>query len=180
MKEKIVIARYAEAFIAHAHRSIGMHECLDNCRQMKSIVRDNPEFLEFLKNPEITHEEKHSFIDKVLSGSLPDEGRNFIKLLFDKGRISLLEDVIEYIRVRYAHEGELEVLLRAASLHDMELIKSLEEVLKKKFGPRLKFYLELDGRILGGIQVVIGNTIIDGSVRRRLDELRTKLQQVRV
>ena len=44
----------------------------------------------------------------------------------------------------------------------------------------MRFYIDLDGSLLGGVQVVIGNTIIDGSVRKRLDELKEKLTTIRM
>lgn len=180
MKEKILISRYAEAYIAVARGRIGLERALEDSRDLKNIIRENPEFLEFLASPGITHLEKYDFIDKVMRDNFQEETLHFVRLLFEKGRISLLPDIVDYIRAAYAHEGEVEVLLRAASLHDLDIIKNVEDKLRQKLNQRLKFYLELDGRLLGGMQIIIGNTIIDGSVKRRLEDLREKLENVRV
>jgi F-type H+-transporting ATPase subunit delta len=180
MKDKVLISRYAEAFISYMKELKSFETALEDCRQLKSVIRDSPELIMFLRNPEIAHAEKIDFIGRVLWDALSVEGVNLVKLLLDKGRIGILPDVVEYIRAKYAHEGEIEVLLRAASLHELDVIKDVEDTLRKKLGVRLKFYLELDGRLLGGMQVIVGNTIIDGSVRKRLGELRTKLESIRV
>jgi F-type H+-transporting ATPase subunit delta len=60
------------------------------------------------------------------------------------------------------------------------LIKRIEDVLKKKFKQNLRFYIDLDGSLLGGVQVVVGNTIIDGSVAKRLNDLRGKLAGINI
>ncbi len=72
----------------------------------------------------------------------------------------------------------MDVLLRTAFPLELDLIKKIEVVLRKRFKQDLRFYIDLDGSLLGGVQVVIGNTIIDGSVVKRLDELKGKLTTV--
>ena len=106
--------------------------------------------------------------------------RNFLKLLLDKKRFNIFIDVAEYLRVKYSHEGQVDVLLKTAFPLDLELIEKIQVALKKRFKQNLRFYIDLDGSLLGGVQVVIGNTIIDGSVRRRLVELRDKLINVQM
>ena len=63
---------------------------------------------------------------------------------------------------------------------DLELIREIKNNLEDKFKKKFKLYINLDGSLLGGIQVVIGNTVLDGSVRRRLDDLKEKLKALRV
>ncbi len=180
MTDKVIITRYAEAFIEYARETIGVERAVNEMRSLKiNVLRQSPEFLEFLLSPEITHAEKLEFIDTVLADSL-DEVRNFLKYLLEKGRFDKLTDIIEYIRVTYAHEGAVDALLRTAFPLDLEVIKEIEDTLERKLKQKFKFFIELDGRLLGGVQVVIGNMIYDGSVRKRLDDLREKLQQVRV
>ena len=108
------------------------------------------------------------------------EIRNFLKLLLDKKRFDIFLDVAEYLRTKYSHQGQVDVLLKTAFPLELELIKRIETVLKNKFKQNLRFYIDLDGSLLGGVQVVIGNTIIDGSVQKRLQELREKLNTIRM
>jgi F-type H+-transporting ATPase subunit delta len=82
--------------------------------------------------------------------------------------------------VAYAHLGETEAVLKTSFPLDLDLIKEIKEKLEKKFNRNFRFYIDLDGSMLGGVQVIIGNTIIDGTVVRRLSDLREKLLTVRV
>jgi F-type H+-transporting ATPase subunit delta len=84
------------------------------------------------------------------------------------------------LRLTYAHEGEEEVLLRTGFPLDLDQIKRLEDKLREKYGKKFKFYINLDGSLLGGAQVIIGNTILDGSVRMRLLDLKEKLKGIEV
>jgi F-type H+-transporting ATPase subunit delta len=128
----------------------------------------------------MTFAEKCDFIDKVMGNNFAQEIKQLIKLLIEKGRINILNDVIEYIRIHYSYGEQVEVLLKTSTPLDLDLIKKIKDSLSEKLHKKIKFYIDLDGSLLGGIQVTIGNKLIDGSVRKRLDELKEKLLTVRV
>ncbi len=181
IKDEIIIKRYADAFVGFLKGTVGLQKGLQDLRNLKNtVIRDNPEFLQFLERLEITYTEKCDFIDKVLKDDFSEETRQFLKLLLRKDRIDKLIDIIEYIRITYSHIGRVEALLRTGFPLDLELIKAIEDKLEEKLQKKFKFYIDLDGELLGGVQVVIGNTVIDGSVRCRLDELKEQLMTIRV
>ncbi len=180
IKDKIIVKRYAEAFWAHILSAVPRERAMRDTRNLKGIIRDNPGFLEFLESPQITYAEKCSFLDKVLNSDFLVETGNFIKLLLKKERVEQLVDIIEYLRVAYLHEGETEVLLKTSYPLDVDIIRKIQKSLENKFRKNFRFYIDLDGSLLGGIQAVIGNTVIDGSVRKRLDDLKEKLKTVKV
>ncbi|MDD5408802.1 MAG: ATP synthase F1 subunit delta [Candidatus Omnitrophica bacterium] len=178
IKNRVIVSRYAEAFIGLARETCGLERALEELVVVKNIIRDNPGFGELMNNPEISHTEKCSVIDIVIKDGLSDEIRNFLKLILEKKRFGIFLDVAEYLRAKYSHHGQVDVLLRTAFPLELDLIKNIEVVLKKKLKQDLKFYIDLDGSLLGGVQVVIGNTIIDGSVIKRLNDLKEKLTMV--
>ncbi|MDD5432385.1 MAG: ATP synthase F1 subunit delta [Candidatus Omnitrophica bacterium] len=180
IKDKIIVKRYADAYFDFVRHTIGEAPSALEFKNLKSIIRDNPEFLEFLEAPDVTHQQKFEFINNVLKDYFSVEFRNFIKLLLDKDRIKELVDILEYVRETYSHGEEIEAVIRTSLPLDLDIIKEIEEMLVKKFKRNFKFYISLDGSLLGGVQVQVGNTVIDGSVRRRIDELREKLSTVRV
>ncbi len=180
VKEKIIAKRYAEAFIGYAGESIGIAESIDEIKRLRAVVRDNPQMGEFLSNPGILDAEKGDFIDNVFKEGFSQELRNFLKLLVEKKRIELLIDIADYIRVNYAHAGGVDALLKYAYPLDTDKIKAIKQRLEDRFGMKMNLYLELDANLLGGVQVTIGNTVIDGSLRRRLLDLNKTLKEVRV
>ncbi len=180
IKDKVVVSRYAEAFIGLAKETCGIDRALEDMVVVKNIVRDNPGFSDLMHNPEISYSEKCLIIEAVARDGLDEQIRNFLKLLVEKNRFDIFLDAAEYLRAKYSHQGQVDVLLRTAFPLELDLIKRIEDVLKKKFKQNLRFYIDLDGSLLGGVQVVVGNTIIDGSVAKRLNDLRGKLAGINI
>ena len=175
MKNRVLVNRYAEAFINFARVNCGPAKALEDLVAVKNIIRDNPGFKDLMYNPEISYLEKCMVIDEGIRDGISDEMRNFMKLLLEKKRFDIFQDVAEYLRVKYGHQGQVDVLLKTAFPLDLEVIEKIQAALRNKFKQDLRFYIDLDGSLLGGVQVVIGNTIIDGSIRKRLQELKDKL-----
>lgn len=180
MLERLVVKRYAEAYMDFAKTSVGLEKAVQDFKSLKMMMRANPGFQEILHSFDVSYIEKCAFIDKVLGEDYSREFRQFLKLLLEKKRGDKLMDIADYIRVSYAHLGETEAVLRTSFPLELDLIRQIKERLEKKLKRKIRFYINLDGSLMGGIQVVIGNTILDGSVRKRLFDLKEKLQTVRV
>ncbi|MCX5706801.1 MAG: ATP synthase F1 subunit delta [Candidatus Omnitrophica bacterium] len=181
MRDRIIVKRYAEAFAGFAREGSGLEKVLGELKNLKNVViNENPDFLELLHGPAVPFSEKCDFIDRVLAEGFSLEVRQLLKLLLEKGRIDKLLGIMEYLRLTYSHGREEEALLKTAFPLDLKLIREIEERLERKLKKKLKFYIDLDPSLLGGVQVVVGNTIIDGSVRKQLDELGEKLMAIKV
>ncbi len=84
IKNKVIVSRYAEAFISLTRENCGLDKALDDLVIVKNIIRDNPGFSELMHNPEISYTEKCLIIDEAIRDGLSDEIRNFLKLLIEK------------------------------------------------------------------------------------------------
>jgi F-type H+-transporting ATPase subunit delta len=100
----------------------------------------------------------------------------FLELLLEKRRINKIADIAEYLQLNYAHKGQARALLKTSFPLDLEVIQQIKDKLEEKFRKKFRLYIDLDAELLGGVQVVIGNKVIDGSVRKRLEDLREKLK----
>lgn len=180
MNEDIIAKRYGDAFLEFASETIGSEKAQEELRGIKNILRDSPDFKEFLESPEITGKEKFDVIDKTLKQDFSEELRDFLKLLIDKDRIENLVDIAEYARIAYAHGIEVDALLKVSYPLDTDVIQRIKDALQKKVQKKLHLYIELDPSLLGGVSAKIGNIVIDGSVRRRLEDLEEKLLALRI
>ncbi|MCX5686324.1 MAG: ATP synthase F1 subunit delta [Candidatus Omnitrophica bacterium] len=175
IKNEIVAKRYADAFLGYCAETIGYEKGLGELSGARRVFEDNPDFREFMESLEITTKEKFDIIEKVLGKNFSEELRNFLKLLLEKGRIRLLLDIAEYARINYSHGVEQDALLKTSYPLETEVIERLKNVLESKLEKKLHLYVELDPGLLGGVSVEVGNMIIDGSVKKRLEDLRQKL-----
>jgi F-type H+-transporting ATPase subunit delta len=175
----IIAKRYGDAFIAYAKPDIGLETAVRELKDLKILISQNREFIDFLDNVQILYREKCDFIDRVLKG-YSEQTRQFIKLLVTKERIKHLVMICDYVRTHYSHgEGE-DALLKTANMLDLAMIKQIKARLEHKLNKKLNLHIELDPDLLGGLQLTVGNVIIDGSVQRNLADLKEKLKKIKV
>lgn len=175
-----LITRYAEGFLEYAKEAIGFEQGLEELKKVKGVFRDNPQFPEFLENPAINYTKKCDVIDKVLISGFSREMRDFLKLLLKKGRIDKIVNIAEYAIIKYSHGKSLKTLLCTSYLMDTQLMKKFKDALESRLKTKLQLYVDLAPDLLGGARVVMGNKVLDGSVKRRLEDLREKLLAAKV
>ena len=180
MRETVLAKRYAEAFLSHAKDAgLGQGIAVRELAELKILLYQNADLYDFLRNEEFLYTEKCGMIDKALA-HLSGETREFLKLLLDKGRIKSLIDICDYVRVNYSHPGSLDALLKTSYPLDLDLIAKVKDKMEAKLGKKLRLHIELDAALLGGIQLTVGNKVFDGSIRKRLYDLRQKLMTLRI
>lgn len=180
IRNKVLTRRYAEAFLSWARQTIGLELAIDELKNLKIVLAGNPELKQFLNNPEIGCVDKCVTLSKIMKERFSEETLDFIRLLVEKNRIQYLLDICDYVRVRYGHGNTLEAVLKSSYPLDLDLLGMIKKKMESMFKSKLMMYLELDPALLGGIQIRVGNVVIDGSVRRRLDELKEKLRMAQV
>ena len=177
----MIIARmYAEGFLEYAGETIGFDKGLGEILAVNGILRDNPDLKSFLENPAILNREKSDLIEKVFTDDFSQETRDFLKLLLVKGRIGNFTDIAEYARVKYSHGKETDAVISASYPLDLDILESLKSVLENKLHKKLHLYFDLDSDLLGGVKVKMDNVVLDGSVKKRLEDMREKLMTVRI
>ena len=180
IKDEIIAKRYADAFLGYTKETIGFEEGIKELQNIKHLLRDNSDFKHFLEALDITNAEKIDLIDKALADGFSQEIKNFLKLLVDKGRINKFNDIAEFARITYSHGVEIEALLKVSFPLDTKMIKRVKDALEKKMDRKLHMYVELDANLLGGLYAKIGNIVIDGSGRKRLENMKDRLTALKV
>ena len=180
MEHGILAKRYGDAFMAYIKEGCGLERGVEEMRNVRRILIDNPDLDSFLLTPGIDDKEKFQVIDRVVRNGFSDEIIHFIKLLIDKGRFDKFSDIADYVRIAYSHGIEVNALLKVSYPLDTQVIRRIKEVIESKIGKKLHLYIELDSTLLGGVCIKIGNMLVDGSVRKRLEDMRAKLLAMRV
>lgn len=181
MKQVGIIAeRYAEAFLAYVRQGAGMDRAIRDLQALRDLFRENPDFETFLMSPQISLSEKTGVVDTILGDRFSDDLKHFLKLLLVKYRMNYLPDVFDYVRTKYAHGDTVEAVLKTTYPLDMDVLQNIKNKLESKVGKKLNLYIDLDPDLLGGIYVRIGNKVFDGSIRKRLEDLRAQLKNVQV
>lgn len=149
-------------------------------RELYSIARTfetSTELRDALSDPRLPAERKASILEELLGGRASELTVSFLGLLVDQGRIADLPAIADALAARAAATRQREVAeVRTAVPLDEDTLERITRTLEKATGRSLELRTVVDPAILGGIVARIGDTVIDGSVRRRLESLRETLQ----
>ena len=137
---------------------------------------ESAELRTFLASPAVSVEAKHAVIEKITGLGASKIIRNFLFVIADHRRTQLLPEIIaafqQVIRQRQGvAEAEVSSAVELSAAQKKELAATLAKLTGKKIEPKYS----LDPALLGGAVVRIGDTIYDGSLRSRLNEMRARL-----
>jgi len=181
MKSRIIAERYASALLNVAKNRGEMENVLGEMTFLKKLVAENPGLKRFLESPHITQEDKNSLVRKILSPILTKTSVNFLLLLVRKYRLLYLTEIIEEYQKVYDAEMSIQRadVTTVFPLDDTlieKLSNTVERILKKHV--ILCFYI--DPKIIGGLIIRTPSLIIDGSIRRKLLDMRYTLSSLKV
>lgn len=180
MDRDILAKRYGDAFMAFTKEGCGLEKGVEDLRNVRRIFLDNPDLESFLLTPGIDYNEKFQVLDNVVRNGFSEEIKYFLRLLLDKGRFDKFSDIADYVRITYSHGIEVDALLKVSYPLETETIRRIKDIIESRIDKKLHLYIELDSDLLGGVYAKIENILIDGSVKRRLEDMRAKLLATRV
>jgi F-type H+-transporting ATPase subunit delta len=165
--------RYAEAAFQLATRD-GSIETWRRELEQAAAATDG-QLMDVLANPALPLDERLEAANRVFA-NLGQSVRNMIFLLVRRHRIEQLPRVVaEFIRLDERRQGIVHAnATSAAPLTDLE-VKALTARLEQMTGGRIALETDVDASLLGGLIVRVGDRLIDGSVRGRLERLRNQL-----
>lgn len=135
------------------------------------------ELRNFLASPAIERQAKHAVVEKVAARLGASKIiRNFLFVIVDHRRTVILPEIVErFQEVIRQRTGVAEAEVRSAVELSAAQKSGLAQMLARLTGKRVETTYALDPGLLGGAVVRIGDTVYDGSLRHRLNEMRAKL-----
>jgi F-type H+-transporting ATPase subunit delta len=176
MKDTRVAKRYAAALFAVASRDGILDAVEQDLTLVERFIAEVPYLRAVLLQPLVSEDRKVKVATDAFGDRTTGTTLNFIKLLIRKRREDLIDDVIRNFRILAMEKANLvdaEVSTAVPLSPSQE--KKLTASLQKLTGKTVRVHAVVDGSILGGVVVRLGDTIIDGSVRGRLERLREHL-----
>ena len=174
MAEIATIARpYAEAlFQAAGADAAATSVWLDEL----AAVAANDQLRQFAESPKASDEQVFGVISGVLKDGLPQIGQNFLRTVIENGRIAALPEVADQFRaLKNAQLGSSDAVVHSAFDMDSAALADLSGVLEKRFGRKLNLQVELQPELIGGVRVVVGDEVLDTSIKARLEQMKVAL-----
>jgi F-type H+-transporting ATPase subunit delta len=176
MAELATVARpYAEALFRVA-KSGNLSDWSNLVSEMAQVSA-HPDVKLLVENPNLTNSQVIDTFLCLLKSGVSDEAKNFIETLVINGRVSLLPEIAaQFHDLMIADSGSADAqIISAFEMPDAqvgELLKTLE----KKFGRKLNpSSVSVDSSLIGGVRVVVGDEVLDLSVRAKLQQMHVAL-----
>jgi F-type H+-transporting ATPase subunit delta len=175
MAELATIARpYAEAL----DRSVSGADALALIPQLQALaaVAGHPDMKQLADNPKVTAKQVLEVITGVAKTTLDPKVSNLLRAVVDNGRLSALPEVsAQFNALVKSRSGTSDATIESAFPIDATQLPQVVAVLEKRFGRKLNASVVVEPSLIGGIRVVVGDEVLDTSVRARLDKMRLAL-----
>lgn len=173
-----IASRYASALMELTNEQKKSDAVADDLLTVKNVLDASRELRQVLASPVIAKEKKQAVLRDVFKKKVGDLVQGYISQIVVKGRENILSDILtQYFILRDVQLGIVRVSVRTSvefsAKQEKELAKQLEAMTKKK----VEIAFSLDTSIKGGFVARVGDTVLDGSVKRQLEIMKMKLKQ---
>lgn len=144
---------------------------------LAAVYTQTTELRQTLENPVFQLSQRRGILEKILPRVAPSrEVHNFALLLLERRRISVLPAIARaYQELVDQRLGRVRATVTSAKPLDPTALASVQRALERRTGKRVELTAEVDAGLIGGIVARVGDVVYDGSIRARLDSLRTRV-----
>jgi F-type H+-transporting ATPase subunit delta len=164
---------YADAFLSLIRAEGSGNEVIDELFRISRTIEGNDELSRALSDARLPAERRQQIIEDLLGDRALPLTTTLVSLVVGNGRVRELPTIVDQLLEINAAKGEKVVAqVRSAVALTDDQTQRLAAALAKSTGKQVEIIVIVDPTVLGGIVTQIGDTVIDGSVRQRLSQLR--------
>jgi len=173
MANIVIAQRYSDALVEMAQDGkLTYAKISADLETVKNILTQSKDLVEFLTNPTISVDDKKEIVNKVFSSEIDSLILNFIKVLVDKSRFDVFDEIFD------AYNKSLDDInkisrIQVTSAFEMseDAKKKLKEKLEEKLKKNVVLDLDINTGIIAGLVIKIGDNVIDMSLKHKLEDL---------
>ena len=176
MRDTTIARNYAETLLVLAGKASDLRGWGSMLTDLADAMDANPTLRLFLESPRVGTAEKNAVLTAAFTDKMPRTFLRFLQSLVTHRRQMLIPEIArEYLDLVDAAEGRMHARVTVARETDEAGKSAIAQQLSRMFGKEVVPHLSVDPRIMGGVVVHVGDTVLDGSVRTRLMSLRRRM-----
>ncbi|MFQ6093329.1 MAG: ATP synthase F1 subunit delta [bacterium] len=181
MIETTVVTRYARALFTYAADEGMFDQVEEELEAVDRILAENRQLMPILCNPRIAQAKKLELIETVFAPLVSPLVKDFLGLVVKRRREEILESILEvYTRVADQARGVMRARVQSTIPLPEAKVDLLRRNLEALTGKTVKIETEVAPEILGGVLVRFNNTVMDGSLKQRLSNLKEALLKAKI
>jgi F-type H+-transporting ATPase subunit delta len=166
---------YARALFEAAKDNDVLDRVHDELGEFADALGEDRRLQVFLFSPYFSSDEKKEGVRRIVSDA-DERLLNFLELLAERHRMPALFRIRRNFDTMWAEENRLlPVIVTSAVELDEGLVKDIGRSIEEQTGRRVELSSKVDPDVLGGLQVRVGNMVLDATVRNRLEQLRKQV-----
>ncbi|HAE42668.1 MAG TPA: hypothetical protein DCG34_07085 [Clostridiales bacterium] len=176
---ELVAKVYSQALFEVGLEKKSLDLYLKELKAVTTACTEYPDFYEILKSPKIKTDEKKRVVHEVFGDNHSEEINNFIKIILDKRRIKDLFSIAkEFEALIYEHKGIVKAIAYTTKPLATEEHEALKEKLQFMTKKEIELINQIDENLLGGVMIKLGDRVIDGTLRGKLNRLQNSLKEI--
>lgn len=141
-----------------------------------AAVTSEPQLRLFADNPTTTADQVQDIVLSVLGAPVSAQASNFLRTVLDNGRLSALPEIAAQFQALVdARSGISQARIESAYPIDATQLTDVVATLEQRFGRKLEASVVVRPELIGGIRVVVGDEVLDASVKARLEQMKAAL-----
>jgi len=175
MAELATLARpYAEALFQVAVKG-DLKQAAAEAEALAAVAA-NPQLREFADNPKATAAQVFDVMTSVVKAPLSDASKNLLRTVIDNNRLGVLPEIAaQFHALVNARSGVSDAVIYSAFAIEPAQLADVVVSLEKRFKRKLNASVVIEPELIGGIRVVVGDEVLDSSVKARLEQMKVAL-----
>ena len=171
--------RYSLALYELASESNTLSKIEENSHAFLKLISNSKDFNNFIKDPTVTRDSLNQVVEKIADNfSLEILFKNFLSFLISKRRFFYVQQILKnFNEICSEKRGELKTEIRSAKRLSNDEINNIKDELSKYFSSKIKLDYKYDESLIGGLIVQVGSTMIDTSIKNKLQQIENKMMK---
>ena len=169
--------RYSLALFELASESNSLIQIEKNSSAMLNLISKNKDFNNLIKDPTLSRKTLIEIINKISENfKLETLFKNFLSFLITKRRFFYLEQILSSFNETCSEKrGEIKAEIKSAKQLTQDEIDMITDELSNNFKSKIKLNYKLDQSLIGGLVVQVGSTMIDTSIKNKLQQIESRM-----
>jgi F-type H+-transporting ATPase subunit delta len=178
MSDVVVAKRYAKALFEVAQEKAIISQVEEELKAVVTAIQDHVDLQKFMNHPNIGASVKTDLLKKIFAGKVSEPVWNTLQIIIDKGREGILNALVnDYVKIANEALGQANATVYTAVALSEAQLAEIAAHFSKLTGKTLRLDSVTEPKLLGGIQVRIGDRLYDGSLSGKLNRLAKSLNQ---
>ena len=179
---KLVSKTYGDALFELALENNQLDSLLEEVKAVSLAIAENEDLTKLMNHPKIVKEEKIKVIDDIFTGQVSRELVGLMRMIVEKDHYDEMNSVFEYFvgRVKEYKNIGTAYVTSAVELTDAQKKAVESKLLATTKYVEFEMHFDVDATLIGGMQIRIGDRVVDSSIKNKLNDLTRELSRITI